>query len=606
MIREERGSALLLVLFMIVLFTMIGLAIISATIGGAQRSVTREKDVQSLHIAEKALNEAIAYIAASFDGKEDISYEYFKNQIEVFSTRILAKEDMPSNLDNNATGKITNIQVIDPSISNGDYRVVITAKANVDGVERTLVQEIGINAFPDFLKYAMGSQSNVYLNGAPYIYGNLYAGDKLNVKNEANYRYNQPTNISDKHTPSSFPTLNGEAFVQKLDNILFCDGRISGCDNNYSPISIEDGDTGLPVNTVLGGLTLDKVRIKDKKKFVEVNLDESFVDKVTEAVGGSKSDRNIYNGLYKSPSSGPKGLIASLLNNTEIQVLELPKNLPIDATEEEVDENDQKLQTLQSTLNNLTDSYIVNDDLKLDGLTYPKLQYNEQSKNSRTVAGEITKSNWFIINGDLTFENLNTIPLTVRGNILVTGDITIKGKLEVDATIIALGKATIEDAEILGMDSSINWRDGKELVLMCKEEILINRVASFHPINHPYPLQTSLLDSYDANVDPTILNAFFYTDQSATLYGVGSVFWIRGGFFAKGDLYINAVIGNTTPNGNEASPNLDFVSQSVVSDNDKLKSRLIIEYNPDVFSHQNVGLPRVKSINMDIGKKHFE
>lgn len=75
--KSEQGSALVLVMFIVLLLTILGLAVLGATIGGAQRSETRESDVQSLHLAQKGLNEAAAYIQSELKGLqlEDIDPE---------------------------------------------------------------------------------------------------------------------------------------------------------------------------------------------------------------------------------------------------------------------------------------------------------------------------------------------------------------------------------------------------------------------------------------------------------------------------------------------------------------------------------------------------
>lgn len=50
---NERGSALVLVMFVALLLTILGVAVLGATMGGAQRTETRENDVQSLHLAQR-------------------------------------------------------------------------------------------------------------------------------------------------------------------------------------------------------------------------------------------------------------------------------------------------------------------------------------------------------------------------------------------------------------------------------------------------------------------------------------------------------------------------------------------------------------------------
>lgn len=68
-LKEERGSALVLVMFIVLILTILGLSVLSATVGGAQRTETRKNDVQSLHLAEKTLDEAVAYITSSLNKK---------------------------------------------------------------------------------------------------------------------------------------------------------------------------------------------------------------------------------------------------------------------------------------------------------------------------------------------------------------------------------------------------------------------------------------------------------------------------------------------------------------------------------------------------------
>lgn len=96
-LRSERGSALVLVMFIVLLLTILGVTVLSATIGGARRAETRENDVQSLHLAQKSIDEAIAYITANLNKKIQVSSNttqaQFDQEIEMFLRgSILIKE----------------------------------------------------------------------------------------------------------------------------------------------------------------------------------------------------------------------------------------------------------------------------------------------------------------------------------------------------------------------------------------------------------------------------------------------------------------------------------------------------------------------------------
>lgn len=79
---NERGSALVLVMFVALLLTILGLAVLGATVGGAQRTETRENDVQSLHLAQKGLDETAAYIQTKLDGRKDIDPDHMEDEIK--------------------------------------------------------------------------------------------------------------------------------------------------------------------------------------------------------------------------------------------------------------------------------------------------------------------------------------------------------------------------------------------------------------------------------------------------------------------------------------------------------------------------------------------
>lgn len=81
-LKEERGSALVLVMFILLLLTILGLSVLSATIGGAQRTETRKNDVQSLHLAEKTLDEAVAYITSSLNKKIESNIDMSQEDLD--------------------------------------------------------------------------------------------------------------------------------------------------------------------------------------------------------------------------------------------------------------------------------------------------------------------------------------------------------------------------------------------------------------------------------------------------------------------------------------------------------------------------------------------
>lgn len=571
---KERGYALVMVLFMILLLTILGTAVVSSTLGGATRAETRENDVQSLHLAEKTLSEAASYLVTEFDGREDIAPE----ELTLLMRKVddLKKKTTNTSLPD-ASGRIIDIST--EQVSVGDqtsYKVNLTAEAEVNQVKRRLTQQITIAAYPDFLNYAFGSENDVIINGAAYGLGNIYAGHEFLIDDTAKYIYNNDPN---KTKETKYPYFKGDIFIQNMDSIQVFD-KVSG---KYQPYS----RTNLTLQQILG-VENNQVQLRDQKKFISINVAESFIDKVEEA---TKVDRNSIKSAvdYALAHSGDTGrfnnLAAVLKNGSGITVTSgspdkptLPTDLDDTAAMDAYNNALSDYEAYFAQFNSLSSTVLYNGDLKLDGLDYKSLIYTDDAKEN--------KHKWLIVNGDLTVSNYSSDPLVVKANILVTGNVFISDNVQVDSTVFTLGSTTIEDAQIKGIQTN---GERKQLILISKGPVLVNKVDSFNDYGKFDP-------SDDSNSH--ILDAFFYTDEDAELYGVGSIFWLRGGFFSKGNLTINAVLGKTSAGGSD----IIFDQQSTLTKED---SRFIINYDYDFFENQYEGLPRVEKLSVTMGKKQL-
>jgi hypothetical protein len=596
---KEQGFALVLVMLMVLLLTILGLAVLSAAVGGAQRSEVRESDVQTLHLTEKSLEEAVSYITTGLNNKA-LDTKDLEQTIKVNIDNLLKKNlSVATDLDK-AEGKIIDI-TFDKFVSGEQslkYYVTITASAKVNGVERKLQQQLIIDAFPDFLKYVLGSERNVILNGAPLIRGNLYAGNELLISDTAHYIYRGKP----QQRQTLFPKVEhitgndeyGEVHVQSLNSM-----EVASSSGEYTPVTTSSLGTsaddnlnkvlGLELNATNQRFPLDKVKIKEQKKFVQINVEESFIDKLLEAAD-PQNQRHLRSDVQLAYEKGT--LNDWLRMESSIRSISKPDapvkgDVPEDATDEQRNEiedeyrarMEQYYKDLDEQLNNLSSSVVYTgnfsvdgsgrEGLLIDGIDYRGLTYTDNAKKGILTT---TSPQWFIVAGDLVIDNYNSGFLPLKGNILVTGNVTIKGNVKFDSTMFVLGETTVVDATIKGINDS-------ELLLISKGKTLINRLDAF------------------ASNEPDEMRAFFYTDSSADLYGVGSMFWLNGGFFAKGDLTVNAVVGTVRePLPDNATTDLDIDTQTQGS-----LVRFKVDYNYDVYKHQQSSLPRVQSVNVQVG-----
>lgn len=575
--RQEQGSALVMVMFVVLILTVLGLAVLSATVGGAKRTETRENDVQSLHLAQKSLDEAVAYITAQLDQQQNIDpvslnadilniTQQIQNQI---NTGVQTSTNLQASGAGQSQARLTSIVYKGPEKGTTSqltqYALTLTAQANVNGVNRTLVQEVNIDTFPEFLSYALGSENNLILNGAPNITGNIYAGNTLKTSHTARYTYKAVS-----HTQSTqYPHLNGDAYVQSLDAIQ--EEKIT---NQYTPVNMDPALANSSLGRVLG-ISLEQVNIKNKKKFVQVNMDQTFIDKIAEAVSVNRAD---IQAMYTSANNNPAQLMTNVANRYGIKQLTLPTK-PADpvrpasgASSAEWDQYnaavaamqtyEDQMATLKKTLSTLTQSVVFNGDLELDGVTFDKLNYTQK------------EGNWFLLNGNLTIDNYQSSAINIRANMITAGNVTIHGEAALDATVYVMkAPASATDYTTVLQDATIKGLNGKEVVLLSKGGILLNRIDAF-------------------SSTPTTIKGFFYTEAAADLYGVGSVFWLDGGFFAKGDLTVNAVVGDAVKG----------TSDIEVNPSSSVGSRFRVAYNESVYADQQSGLPRIQQVNVRVGK----
>ncbi|MEK4849545.1 hypothetical protein NST04_06620 [Paenibacillus sp. FSL H7-0756] len=582
--RSESGSALVLVMFIVLLLTILGMGVLSATVGGAVRTETRENDVQSLHLAQKGLDEATAFIQAKLSPITDINPDKLENILSGLDKKGL---NVSTELGVNSSGMIDYIEYKDKKFDSQlrQYYIDVEASALVNGVQRTLQQRITIDTYPDFLKYAFGSEQNVYLNGAPVLKGNIYAGNKLVISNRADYKYLgdpglKKSTMFPQIQPNGIDAANlGEVFVQSLKDIEYHVFDSSG-NGGEAKILADSSDMKQTVKDIMG-ISLDKIKIKEQKKFVQINVEESFIDKLVEAT--SPSNDNAAEALRKQLNQKSTGELTEWLQTGSLinaKTVTSPPEKPAQDEEESdqdylarLDQYERELLAYHQSFMNLNQSFRVNGNLTIEGNDFYGLTFEETAKR-----GAVPK--WIVIDGnlDITNNKADFDPLYIKANILVTGDVKIKGNVSFDSTMLVLGRTTVEDAVISGLGTGT---DKKELVLISKGPVLVNRIDAF------------------SNADPDEMNAFFYTDAEAKLYGVGSIFWLKGGFFSKGDLTVNAVLGNTSEPPDAVLPSQLIFSEPQVTE-PRARERFRVIYNHRVYTDQQSSLPRVRKVNIAV------
>ncbi|MCD7032902.1 hypothetical protein LRR81_01580 [Metabacillus sp. GX 13764] len=530
MFQNEKGQTLLTVMLISLIFTVLGLSILAAAVNGAGRTQLRVDDITLTADANKTLNEIIA----SF--RNTVTSSNYK------LTEVSAISPLLSTAVTNLKADNRGLCIIDLTNSGGSCpdngiakkqgygidpeknftRVYqFSYKAEDGNLSKVVNKTVILSPTPSFLNYAVGSgpDGTLNLNGFAEIRGNLYA-NSLKTSNIASYKdSNSPSNGLTK-SDTLYPSINGTATIRNDVNGIV----------NFSEFE--------KLKAVFDSRS--QVFIKhETEDFIDVKFDETvsgILNSVTkkglfapeDVVNSDNAMKKLLGPCLPSLVNNlPKIVDGRLVTTTTKGTCQLGLASPwkpLRIIEEKTNYND-----IENLAPNPRET-IVYTGVNPDGSLKDKNAVNPLYIQNNLTLGE---DNLLIVNGDLVISATSEKPLQIQGKIIVLGDVRILGNnsdkdgndetgeeddnIEFNSTIYALGNAAISNTNVKG-------KDGKQLVLMAKGDMNVNRINEFSDASKSEPLK-----------------AFLYTEKNADLYGVGSAFNIRGGLFAKNNLTINAI-----------------------------------------------------------------
>lgn len=415
-------------------------------------------------------------------------------------------------------------------------------------------KRVFLSMMPSFLFFALGSNTDLNINGGIYIDGNIYINDHFYLANTANYILNN--NRLSKGT--SFPTLKDTSsifFSSKNYNINAC----FLAENCFSI------DQGKFIKQYFGKEDINLIFNKTPtireypNNFLDVNFAEAFLYYIEKDI-----------------------ITPEFLSNYNLDIDNL-STLFYELYEDNIIENFYNRTNTKSAL--INDDYVLTNDLN----------FSESG----------VKKHWIIVNGDLEIKNYdNNKVLNINANFLVNGNITITGYVQLNSTIYALGKGLVHNASI-----NVNkTNENEQLVLLTKESLKFSKINEF---DNRF-LGIEIDEDNNITINPTI-KGFFYTDSFAEIYTVNSYLVIEGGIFSNdsknkefnelGERIINSYITNTDSIGLLINSFQGTVKDNYgtafnfTDSNDFTEARFIIKHNTSILETQPKGLPLTKNFN---------
>lgn len=558
---DERGSSLVLVLLVTLIFTVLGLSLLSATVNGTKRTELREDDVQATFVAEKGIDELVQSIQADLRnglGSSGLQKDDFTRLID----RTVSNYTDPTILSHDtgeSSAKIVNVDLT----SNALRRLIeVESIGTVNNETKTVTKtlEIGPDSFPEVLKYAIGAyqlcpkdpscdvkgEGNLFLHGAVDITGDLLVDGDLVTTDQGVAIYGNkdywidtflPTIKSVEGPPKKAKMVLGGSIYNFTNEPQYKNHikKMNFNDSKYIEVGADRAFTGDDYPLIEQREPVrDPIDINEREITFKYDLQDNFIngEVITQK---AYSESNTYNETtFISNQSFPNSNIYPYYNSNwkrkDFKYIFLSNNNTFKRF---------------STIGNL---YLTGNTTSYSSTTI---------KNGAYIGGDLTIGDFESSRGE------NKHKLKVSGTYFVEDNLYIENAdVEFNAIIYVKGDVNIQYSTLKALRE--NGKDGS-LIVFAEGDIHISNNSVFEDT-------------------PSYIRGFFYSEGEFEMYGVGSNVHIDGGISAR-RIVLNAIKG-------KSRDSYPFSWQFVRYGDDYYQlpiyqqsqpSRLQISYNPDII-----------------------
>lgn len=542
-INSERGSSLIIVLLMIVIFSLLGLTLLTGAINGAKQNTIRQNEVQATYQAQKGINYVLSDLNKVASSMNNTTYP---NEIQLEASFNTKMNDFIHNYNNRSiahTASTYGEAIV--HISNDSPPTGLTRKLKIrsKGIAHHQTKEIttliSVKALkiPKQLKYALGAKHNLDLFGTIDIEGDLFVGTNLRTENRTLVNNIENPNPSPFWLyPSDFPTMRPENFLTVIgDTQRKTNGTMQSL--NHDPTLAFKENYRPTLRTEIP--TFNNINISAKKSDF-LFAPDTVIPAMLCTFGGNYSTKKVFINPTFCPNLSING------SGNKFKRLEVSRDLLIGS--------------MSDTTIDVGEGLIVNGDL--------------------------------IIGNPLALPNIpiDSYPdITIKGPIFVTGKLIIKGAdLTVDSAIyVEDGGADATRIEVSRIQGLVEGGATKSLVLLSKGGI-----------------STKFLNEHEDT--PMHLRAYLYSQDNIYIYGVQSHILIEGGIFSEKQVRMSAHRGKDKPKNLGLFCPSGFVDGGLScfeNGHESLppeKSRLRVIYNQDIIENPPAEMPNITNIEVEI------
>lgn len=481
-VKNSRGYTMLLALVAVVLFSILGITLMSLTSSGIVKNETRLSTVQAKDLADKGIdfavnsvqnklvnslkdangnfaltkgeferllletlnNPSLACPQELFDIKTADFGIIIDGDIENTKTLVCIDkiEELPVDIDNPEKNKYKRYVTFKSyGISNGKHEVTSAKIA------------IGTDAIPDQLKYAVSSnEGSIYFHGGVEVTGDIKTSQNIYIAKKAFMDTVDSPNWYDS-VPLKINKTIGSASAKLIMN------NPDATLNYFYKTSSFREDTRLSYN----------------------NPDEVYTAKDIDKIRGILTNSEKTNIITKS----------------------------VDADSIEVDTEVSNMKNSNKVDYRITERYIYNPDYFDRNETDTTLMYCKRSHYDSNCSNSIFNS--------------TTVHLDQENHLKIQGTYYINGDLSITNSTIYGNAVLYVNGNVNIQYSKINSLNNGTLIIFASGNIKISNISEYQN-------------------NPSEIRGFFYSENDMTLYGVGSNIKIIGGISAN-NLYLTALRG---------------------------------------------------------------
>ena len=500
---NNNGYSLLIAVCALLIFSIIGLGLLTVTANGLKKNESRESNVQATDLADKGISYAVSDFQFQLENliKNPIGKVAFGNKLdelvgydssnEVLTTTPINKYHCgptaqngikidSSNADNYTNVCIQNVEMIKKNgiIEEKDrYKRIVTFKSTgvVDGKTKETFSKVilGTDAIPDQLKYAISTNNggNLFLHGGIEVKGDIKTAGNLILANRASWGTAANPNNDNNWTESLYP-------------------KIVKNDTSVTPKIIMQEDKNIY-----------------NFKFTNTTLKSSFY-KDNHIKGNSLTNTSYYDKLGLNQNE----LSKYLFNSDDVLIVK--RNLNDDQVD--IENEFSKIPEGATKLGDLTDGSSTNTD-----------------KNKVYHIAKYKKTNCYnncYTSGNIDINDKNSAKLV--GKYYVDGDVQIKSSnLSADAILYVKGNVQIDGSTVKGTSND------STLFIFAKGDITFSNIYQ--------------KTGDDIQID---LKGFYYSQSNMHILGVLSHMKITGGVSGK-DIILTGVRGKGRNNQFDSAVN---------------------------------------------------